>query len=99
MIHFTCDRCQREIDPDVELRYVVRMEIQGVVEPNDLNEEDDRDYLHEVEDMIERLDEQEELGEDIYHRQRFDLCPKCYRKFKKNPLAREALPQLNFSKN
>ena len=44
MIHFTCDRCRQSIDPEEDLRYVVRMEVQAAMEPLDAEEpEDDRD--------------------------------------------------------
>jgi hypothetical protein len=32
MIHYTCDRCKREIDPEQELRYVVKLEIQAAMQ-------------------------------------------------------------------
>lgn len=101
MIHFTCDRCKREIDPDVELRYVVRLEVQAMMEPCEAEVEDDRDHLLEIQEILERMDDQldENIGEEIYQRRRFDLCPKCYRKYIKNPLGRDSMAQLTFSKN
>ena len=35
MIHYSCDRCGRPVDPNEELRYVVRVEIEAVMEPID----------------------------------------------------------------
>jgi len=101
MIHFTCDRCKREIDPDTELRYVVRLEVQAMMEPCEVEVEDDRDHLLEVQEILERLDVEldDNVSEDVYQRRRYDLCPSCYRKYMKNPLGREVLPQFNFSKN
>lgn len=101
MIHFSCDRCKREIDPDTELRYVVRLEVQAMMEPCESEVADDRDHLVEIQDILERLDDEldDNVGEDVYQRRRFDLCPSCYRKYIKNPLGREVVPQLNFSKN
>lgn len=99
MIHFSCDRCKREIDSESELRYVVRLEVQAMMEPCEVEVmNDDRDHLLEVEEILERLDD-DNLGEDIYQRRRFDLCPSCYRKFVQNPLGREVSAKLNFSKN
>ena len=101
MIHFTCDRCKREIDPDLELRYVVRLEVQAMMEPCEVDVQDDRDHLVEIQEILERMDDlnDDNIGDDVYQRRRFDLCPACYRKYIKNPLGREAAPQLNFSKN
>jgi len=44
MIRFTCDLCKREIDPEEDLRYVVKIEIYASLDPMVL-EEDDRDHL------------------------------------------------------
>ena len=46
MIHHSCDRCKRVIDPLEDLRYVVKLEVQAAMDPLDADElEDDRDYL------------------------------------------------------
>src|SRR5438876_8523797 len=102
MIHFTCDRCRRVIDAEQELRYVVRMEIEAVMDPIHEHEPaDDRDHLLEIDEILERADASEcdAIGDDIYQRRRYDLCPQCYRKFTANPLARERKSVLGFSHN
>lgn len=102
MIHFTCDRCKRVIDSEQELRYIVKMEIEAVMDPIHENEpQDDRDHLHEIEEILERLDlsDDEALGTDIHHKSRYDLCPSCFRKFSANPLSRDKKPALGFSHN
>ena len=103
MIHHTCDRCKRVIDPEHELRYVVRMEIEVVMDPiHDDEPQDDRDHLHEIDEILERVDVSagDELGEDLYQKRRYDLCPQCYRKFSASPLGREKKAvALGFSQN
>jgi hypothetical protein len=102
MIHFTCDRCKRVIDSEQELRYIVRMEIEAVMDPIHEDEpQDDRDHLHEIEEILERLDagDSDEIGVDIYHKRRYDLCPTCFHKFSANPLAREKKSVFGFSHN
>ena len=102
MIHHTCDRCKRVIDPEQELRYVVRMEIEAVMDPVHENEpQDDRDHLLEIDEILERVDalESDAVDEDIYQKRRYDLCPQCYRKFATNPLSREKKVSLGFSHN
>jgi hypothetical protein len=102
MIHFTCDRCRRVIDAEQELRYVVRMEIEAVMDPIHEDEpQDDRDHLLEIDEILERVDasESDAIGDDIYQKRRYDLCPQCYRKFSANPLARERKAALGFSHN
>ena len=102
MIHFTCDRCRRVIDAEQELRYVVRMEIEAVMDPiHECEPQDDRDHLLEIDEILERADalESDAIGDDVYQKRRYDLCPQCYRKFVANPLARERKPALGFSHN
>jgi hypothetical protein len=102
MIHYACDLCKRPLDPETDLRYVVKMEIYAAFDPiADEEEEDDRDHLQEIQDILERLEdaENDQIGDDVYQQMRFDLCPECRRKFLKNPLGRDAAQVLNFSEN
>ena len=101
MIHYTCDRCKREIDPEQELRYVVKLEIQAAMEPLDCDEiEGDRDHLMEIQEILEQLiDDDDAVAADVYQKQRFDLCPDCHRRYIQNPLGHELTPQFGFSNN
>ncbi len=102
MIHHSCDRCKCMIDPEDELRYVVKLEILAAMEPADADDvEDDRDHLLEVQEILERLEagEDENVSDEIYQRKHFDLCSTCYREFIKNPLGREQPVHLGFSAN
>lgn len=101
-MHFTCDRCQRVIDPQRELRYVVRMEVEAVMDPIHEDEpQDDRDHLLEIDEILERADAAgcDVVSDEVYQRRRYDLCPQCYRKFVANPLGRERKTSLGFSHN
>lgn len=89
------------MDPD-ELRYVVKLDIGAAMDPLEANElDDDRDQLLEVQEILERLEsaEDDHIGDDVFQQMRFDLCPKCARKFRKNPLGKELSKQFDFSKN
>jgi hypothetical protein len=104
MIRYSCDLCKREIEPEQDLRYVIKMEIYAALDPAVTNEEEeDRDHLQEIQDILERIEdaESDDIGEDVYQQLRFDLCPECRKKFMKNPLGREivAAKALGFSKN
>lgn len=92
MIHYTCDLCQREMNPREDLRYVVKIEIAAAFDPVANDEEDDRDHLEEIQDLLEHLEDapSDQIGEDVYQELRFDLCPDCRKRFIKNPLG--ALP-------
>ena len=101
MIRYVWDMCKREIDPDGNLRYVVKMELFAAFDPLAVEEDDDRDHLEEIQDILERLEdaESDQIGDDVYQQLRFDLCPECRRRFLKNPLGRESAKILNFSEN
>ena len=102
MIHYSCDRCKRPINPEDELRYVVKLEVQAAMEPIDSDElEDDRDHLLEIQEILERLEaeENEQISDDIYQQRRYDLCADCYRQYIKNPVGAETAMHLGFSQN
>jgi hypothetical protein len=90
------------LDAQNDLRYVVRMEVYAAFDPVASDgEEDDRDHLQEVQDILERMEdvESDQIGEDVYQQLRFDLCPECRRKFLKSPLGREIAKLCDFSNN
>jgi hypothetical protein len=82
----------------------VRIEVEAVMDPmHEQDLADDRDHLLEIDEILERVDAADcpEIGEDVYQKRRFDLCPQCFRKFTQNPLGRErkvAAP-LSFGQN
>ena len=100
MIHHSCDLCKRLIDPDEDLRYVVKIEVYAALDSIDESDDDDRDNLLEMNEILERMDDTANgtVGDDVYQSMRFDLCPECRRRFLKNPLGRES-KKFNFSKN
>lgn len=102
MIQYCCDRCKRVLDSTDELRYVVRIEIEAKFDGSNDEPDEDRDHLLELDEVLERLEnssDSDSIDDDLYRRQRFDLCPECYRKYLKNPLGRELSAPLGFSNN
>ena len=102
MIHFTCDRCGRPIDPANEIRYTVKMEVQAAMETwEDENQDEDRDHLMEVHEILDREDEfdDDHSGLEVYRRMRFDLCTNCHQQFMPNPLGKSKSVKLGFSEN
>ena len=101
MIHFSCDRCKRSIDPADQLRYVVRIEIRAALDFEDaVDDLNDRDHLTDIEEILEGAQDSisDFVSDDVYQQKRFDLCPDCYRKFVRNPVGKDAV-ELNFSEN
>jgi hypothetical protein len=102
MIHYSCDRCRKTIDPQDEVRYIVNLEVHAAIEPVDLDEdEDDRDYLEEIQEILEKLEDvaDEPIRRHGSSQRTFDLCPACYRKFIQNPVGSDLHAQLGFSSN
>lgn len=101
MLHYSCDFCQRKIDPEEDVRYVVKLEVYPVVEPTDETElDEDRDHLQEINAVLERLDDRElENVAPVFQKLHFDLCPECRRRFMKDPLGRDVTKHLQFSAN
>jgi hypothetical protein len=109
MIHYSCDRCKRELEPS-ELRYAIKLEVQAVLEPVACAEiEDDRDYLGELNDLIECEDLADDFDDEFdaaeaslpeeNSSRHFDLCPSCAKALRRNPLGRETPLRFGFSQN
>ncbi len=101
MIRYVCDLCKRELDPKDALRFAVTIEIAAAFDPVGSDEDEDRDHLEEIEDLLERAAQsgEDQLGYEPLKVLHFDLCPECREKFVKNPLGREPAKVLDFSEN
>ena len=102
MIHYSCDRCKKIIDQHDSLRYAVKIEVQAAMEPLDLDDVDaDRDHLLEIQEMLERMEDEEcsGAGNEVYQKMHYDLCSDCHRQYVNNPLGSELPVQIGFSQN
>ncbi len=101
MIHYTCDRCKRNIDTTCQTRYVVKIEVQTALDESVMQCDDDVDHLSELHQVLEGLvdDEIENDISEVSLSGDYDLCPECHRQYLKNPLGRDAMLQLGFSNN
>lgn len=82
----------------MEVRYIIRIEVQASCE-SCCSESDD--HLLDLEEIIERLEDSEcdSISEEVYHRRKHDLCSCCYQEYKRNPLAMEPQIPIGFSDN
>lgn len=97
MIRYECDLCKCELSPH-DLRYVVQIKISQAFEPMTEDEsQDDRDYLEEIHDILETIEDS--AGDEIFQQLRFDLCPECRQKFARHPLGQNAAQAVHFSQN
>ena len=102
MIHYTCDRCKRQINTADQTRYVIQIDIQSAADAPKADFEDDIDQLTELHQMLEGMNDptiEEDDHVESSHHGRYDLCPECHRQFLKNPLGRDAVLALGFSNN
>ncbi|QDU37772.1 hypothetical protein Mal4_20890 [Maioricimonas rarisocia] len=99
MMHFTCDCCGTSIRHE---RYVARVEVSPAFDPDEICEEDlESDNLEQIAETLSSLESTDDFDlEDCSPKTfRFDLCASCWRRYLKDPLGRDALRRLNFSKN
>ena len=101
VIHYSCDRCKREIDSSTDLRYTVTIEIEAALDGPDHELVDDPDHLDDIQDMLDSADDlcSSVFDDEVYQRKQFDLCKDCFRQYIKNPLSRESTTPMGFSKN
>ena len=99
MLHFTCDLCGQQLG---DRRYVVRLEIYPAFDPEEIEEEDlDADHLQEISEMIQEMETTGNREDDDCAPKefRYDLCPDCQHRYARDPLSRDAMRRLSFSKN
>jgi hypothetical protein len=103
MLHYSCDVCKRPINTATDIRHVVKIEVFPAVEDQGACHDDDDDasgHLEEMQNLLERLDEDELADlEESTRSLRFDLCDACRQRFLTNPLGVKAGKKLDFSNN
>jgi hypothetical protein len=102
MRHFSCDLCSKDLTPPAA-RYVVKLEAFAAADPAELTEEDlDEDHVAATAQLLSEMEDADGDGPEelpASHKSRFDLCARCYRRYLKDPLGREAASRLDFSPN
>lgn len=103
MIHYTCDRCRRAIDPRAEVRYTVRIEVataNGDAGEGDCGRTEDDDGMADIlDDLADQLDD-DEFGDGASYGPRvYDLCSCCHARFIADPLGAEQTTPVSFSEN
>lgn len=101
LIHYSCDRCKRDIDVSTDLRYTVTIEIEAALDGPDHELVDDPDHLDDIQELLDSSDDlcSSVFDDEVYQRKQFDLCKDCFRQYIKNPLSRETNTPMGFSKN
>ncbi len=101
MQHFSCDWCGKEMAPDSDRHFIVKMEIYAAHDPAELTEDDlDDDHLESLGELLQQIEDGDE-DDDLppaYTQIRLDLCPSCHKRFLKDPLNKESA-KFDFSEN
>ena len=99
----SCAMCQRALDPEYDLRYVVHIQVYlaGDSASEGTLVDDDRDHLQEIGETLEQLtfDDDAEFDDDAFFARPVYLCASCRKQFVQDPLGRRSTQQLDFSKN
>lgn len=98
MIHYTCDRCQRFINSDEELRFEINIVTEVKLDSGlPLTESEPRDLMDELNGLLGSAIDS--ANEPLFQTRRFDLCPGCYQAWSLNPLGCETQMHVEFSEN
>ncbi len=99
MLRYSCDVCGKDLIPDEDRRYVVKIEVSAAHEPLELTEDDlDADAVESLNQILDAANDEAAAVEAAIPARRefrFDLCPACHQHYVRNPLAREALWQFS----
>lgn len=103
MLHYSCDVCKRPIDPQRDVRHVVKIEVFPAIDDTASVDADqaDADHLDAMQEILERIGDCEDDAafDDGTRSLRFDLCEACRQRFVRNPLGLKSGKQLDFSNN
>ncbi len=85
-----CDSCNDNLLLDSDVRYVLKVEGFAAYDVLEISTDSlARDLKAEMKATIEALERQDatEAQDDVHRTFAFDLCPACWRRFLRNPLA------------
>jgi len=102
MMHFSCDLCGKSLQPGDDHRYVVKIEAYAAQDPAEITDEDlDQDHMDAVSELLRDMEDGIEVAapDQTVRNFRFDLCPECLERFARDPLGKENVHKLFFSKN
>ncbi len=101
MIHFTCDMCGKDLSSKESQRFIVKITAYAGHDCDHIGEADlDEDHMETVAELIRRGETQDHTEDPgRFKGFRYDLCCSCHRRFLEDPLNRDPLRLLNFSKN
>jgi hypothetical protein len=101
MIHYSCDLCGARLDGD-DQRYVVKIEVYAAADDAEIGGPDDLEGIdQQIEQLTDSLNEADasQIDDANYRGFRYDLCPRCQRRYLNDPLFSAAKKRMGFSEN
>lgn len=101
MMHFTCDQCGKEMRPDHDARYIVKIECRAAFDVHELTDEDlDEDHMESLSELLREMEADDSASlPSATQRFTYDLCPDCHERFVRDPLGKDQPQKLFFSEN
>jgi len=87
-----CDRCDKTLLLDENVRYQVKIVVQAAYDPMEISRDElQKQNAVDWEKLIRELEtlSAEEAQDQVYRELHFDLCPECQRSFLRQPLGIE----------
>lgn len=101
MLNVTCDGCGKKLRTG-EDHHVVKIEAFAACAPAALTEADlEEDHMEAVSQLLRDMEEMDDssLPDASTQHRRFDLCPRCCKRYLNDPLGKETAQKFDFSEN
>lgn len=85
-----CDACGATLLLDADVRYILHIRGFAAYDPLEITKEDlEGDLEKEARRLLEQmaLEDPDSLQDDVFKEFQFDLCPRCWRRYRSDPLA------------
>lgn len=85
-----CDGCGDALLADSDVRYILEVRGYAAYDPLEVSPSDlAKDLEKEMRELIDEASSRdaEDLEAEVYQEFKLDLCPRCWRRFRRDPLA------------
>lgn len=99
MIRYTCDLCGKDLHPQDDERFIIKVEAFAARDPGELTDDDlEDDHLEQVSQILQEEEGYADLPAPTQYF-RFDLCGACHCRFARDPLGKKQQFSLFTSEN
>ncbi len=85
-----CDACGEALLADSDVRYVLHIQGYAAYDPLEITQQDlERNFEKEIRDLLDKMknEDPDTLQGEVFKEFKLDLCPLCWREYRKDPLA------------